>query len=104
MIDALSSLGRISSAGQVNAGTRALQGPAQSAGGADFGSYLAQAANSAVQSLKTAEETSMAGLEGKASAQKVVEAVLAAEHNLQTAIAIRDKMVSAYTELSRMAI
>lgn len=102
MIDALSSLGRISSAGPVNTGTRAVQ--AQAAEGADFGSYLAQAANSAVQSLKTAEETSMAGLEGKASAQKVVEAVLAAEHNLQTAIAIRDKMVNAYTELSRMAI
>lgn len=104
MIDALSSFGRIGSAGQVTTGTGAIQKPQQAADGADFGTFLAQAANGAVQSLKTAEETSMAGLEGKASAQKVVEAVLAAEHNLQTAIAIRDKMVNAYTELSRMAI
>jgi flagellar hook-basal body complex protein FliE len=103
MIDALSSFGKISSAGQVNTGTRVAQGP-QAGEGADFGTILAQAANNAVQSLQTAEQTSMAGLEGKASAQKVVEAVLAAEHNLQAAIAIRDKMVSAYTELSRMAI
>lgn len=104
MIDALSSFGRISGAGHVNAGARVVQGPQQAAEGADFGSFLAQAASNAVQSLKTAEAASMAGLEGKASAQKVVEAILAAEHNLQTAVAIRDKMVSAYTELSRMAI
>ncbi len=103
MIDALSSFGKISSAGQVNTGTKVVQAP-QAGEGADFGTILAQAANNAVQSLNTAEQTSMAGLEGKASAQKVVEAVLAAEHNLQAAIAIRDKMVNAYTELSRMAI
>jgi flagellar hook-basal body complex protein FliE len=104
MIDALSSFGRIAPAGQISTGAGAVQRPVQPAEGSDFGAYLAQAANGAAQSLKAAEETSMAGIEGKASAQKVVEAVLAAEHNLQTAIAIRDKMVNAYTELSRMAI
>jgi flagellar hook-basal body complex protein FliE len=73
-------------------------------GGADFGATLSQVAHNAMQTMKTAETTSMAGLEGKASAQKVVEAVLAAEHSLQTAIAIRDKVVNAYLEVTRMAI
>jgi flagellar hook-basal body complex protein FliE len=72
--------------------------------GAGFGAALTQAAADAVQTLKTAEATSMAGLEGKASAQKVVEAVLAAEQTLQTAVAIRDKLVNSYLEVTRMAI
>ena len=36
--------------------------------------------------------------------QKVVEAVMATEQTLQSAIAIRDKVVSAFLELSRMSI
>lgn len=73
-------------------------------GNADFGATLSQVASDAVQSLKTAEAVSVAGMEGRVSAQKVVEAVLAAEQHLQTAIAIRDKVVNAYLELTRMAI
>jgi flagellar hook-basal body complex protein FliE len=34
----------------------------------------------------------------------VVEAVMAAEQTLQTSVAIRDKVVSAYLEISRMSI
>jgi flagellar hook-basal body complex protein FliE len=36
--------------------------------------------------------------------QKVVDAVLAAERELQTVIAVRDKAVNAYQEISRMSI
>ena len=39
---------------------------------------------------------------GKASVQQVVEAVMSAEQTLQGAIAIRDKVVAAYLEISRM--
>ncbi len=46
----------------------------------------------------------MPGCSGKASVQQVVEAVMSAEQTLQSAIAIRDKVVSAYLEISRMAI
>ena len=42
-------------------------------------------------------------MQGKASVQQVVEAVMSAEQTLQSAIAIRDKVVAAYLELSRMA-
>jgi len=36
--------------------------------------------------------------------QHVVEAVMNAQSTLQTAIAVRDKVVSAYQDVSRMAI
>ena len=39
----------------------------------------------------------------KASVQQVVDAVMSAEQTLQRAIAIRDKVVSAYLEISRMS-
>ena len=36
--------------------------------------------------------------------REVVDAVMSAEQTLQAAVAIRDKIVSAYLEISRMAI
>lgn len=70
----------------------------------DFGQMLTQVASDAVGTLKKGEATAISGIEGKASVQQVVEAVMKAEQTLQTAIAIRDKVVSAYQEISRMAI
>ncbi|MEH3147166.1 MAG: flagellar hook-basal body complex protein FliE [Methylobacterium frigidaeris] len=78
--------------------------PVASAGPADFGSVMAQLAAGTSQSLKAGEAAAIAGIQGKATAQQVVEAVMSAEQSLQTAIAIRDKVVNAYLELSRMAI
>ena len=43
-------------------------------------------------------------INGNASTQAVVDAVMNAERTLTTAVAIRDKVVAAYQELSRMAI
>jgi flagellar hook-basal body complex protein FliE len=54
--------------------------------------------------MKAGEAASIAGIQGKASVQQVVEAVMSAEQTLQTAIAIRDKVVAAYQEIARMAI
>lgn len=79
-------------------------GPAQAAAGADFGTVLSQIASEAVNTVKTAEATSIKGINGNATTQSVVESVMAAERTLQTAVSIRDKAVSAYLELSRMAI
>ena len=44
------------------------------------------------------------GIQGQAPVQEVVQAVMKAETSLQTALAIRDKAISAYQDLSRMAI
>lgn len=71
---------------------------------ASFGEVMSDVATKGVENLKAAEATSIMSLQGKASVQQVVEAVLAAEQSLHTAIAVRDKVVAAYQEISRMAI
>lgn len=102
MIDPISSFASKLSTGAVGGPARAAAN--HGALGVDFGTALQQIAADAAQSLKTAESVSVAGMEGRASAQKVVEAVMTAEQNLQAAMAIRDKVVTAYLELTRMAI
>lgn len=71
---------------------------------ADFASVLAKAALSAIDTLKASEATAISGVQGKASVQQVAEQVMAAEQTLQSAIVVRDKVVAAYLELSRMQI
>lgn len=74
------------------------------AAGADFGAALEQLAAEAVDTLKAGEAAATLGVRGQMATQDVVEAVMAAEQTLQAAIAVRDKVVAAYQELSRMAI
>ncbi|CFX55393.1 Flagellar hook-basal body complex protein FliE [Candidatus Filomicrobium marinum] len=90
----------------VNASALAKAGSAVVATGAeqDFTAVLDKLMTDAVDTLKTAEATSLKGVKGEASVQEVVEAVMAAEQTLQGGIAIRDKVVSAYLEISRMSI
>jgi flagellar hook-basal body complex protein FliE len=71
---------------------------------ASFSDMMAQLASSGVDSLKAGEAASIAGINGKASVQQVVQSVMSAEQTLQIAIAVRDKIVSAYQEISRMTI
>lgn len=101
LVPALSGVGRSSS---VQSDT-AIRSPAAVSEPSDnFGSMLARMASDTIDSLKAAETVSVAGMKDKASVQQVVESVMAAEQSLQTAVAVRDKVVSAYMEISRMAI
>ncbi|MBL8847771.1 MAG: flagellar hook-basal body complex protein FliE [Hyphomicrobium zavarzinii] len=70
----------------------------------DFGTLLGQMTLDAITTLKSGEQTAVAGVRGQATTQQVVEAVMAAEQTLQAGIAIRDKVVAAYLEISRMTI
>lgn len=70
----------------------------------DFGSVLGRMTLDAISTLKQGEATAVAGVRGEATTQQVVEAVMESEHTLQAGIAIRDKVVSAYLEISRMTI
>ena len=65
---------------------------------------LADLATRTVGTLEHAEQMSVQGLQGQADTREVVDAVMSAEQALQAAVAIRDKIVSAYMEISRMAI
>lgn len=72
--------------------------------GPSFGSFLADAAKGALDSVKQGEAMSFAGIQGKADTREVVDAVMEANRTLQTAVALRDKVVSAYLEISKMQI
>ncbi|TGV93852.1 flagellar hook-basal body complex protein FliE, partial [Mesorhizobium sp. M2E.F.Ca.ET.154.01.1.1] len=63
-----------------------------------------QAASKTVDTLQNAEQVSIQALKGDADTREVVDAVMSAQQVLQTAVAIRDKVVSAYLEISRMGI
>ena len=79
---------------------------AAAAGGvaSSFAAALADAAAQTQATLRQAEQLSLAGLQGKADTRQVVDAVMSAEQALQAAVAIRDKIVTAYLEVSRMGI
>lgn len=75
-----------------------------SAAGTSFASMLGELSLGAVNNLKQAEIASFEGIQGKATTREVVDAVLSAEQSLQTAIALRDKIVNAYLEITKMQI
>lgn len=74
------------------------------AAGASFASLLGDAVGRVAGNLQQAEKLSVEALQGDGDMRAVVDAVMSAEQSLQAAVAIRDKIVSAYIEISRMAI
>lgn len=70
----------------------------------EFSKLLGETIAEVAQQIRQAEAVSIGGIKGTASTQDVVEQVMRAEQTLQAAIAIRDKVVSAYLEISRMQI
>jgi flagellar hook-basal body complex protein FliE len=63
----------------------------------DFASHIADV-------VKQAEVAAVGGMQGKVPMQDVVMKVMEAERTFSAAMAIRDKAVSAYLEISRMQI
>jgi flagellar hook-basal body complex protein FliE len=106
MLDPISAPAHSTAIGSGSDTSLALRGssPASAETPVDFGSFLAQMAADTANTLKVGEATAFAGINGQVSTQKVVEAVMTTEQTLQSAIAIRDKVVSAFLELSRMSI
>jgi flagellar hook-basal body complex protein FliE len=99
------SIGGIRSIGVTDAGQgAAAPATAGQAAGPSFAEALQSAASSTVGELRHAEEMSMQALSGKADIREVTDAVMNAEQHLQAAIAIRDKIVTAFLEISRMQI
>jgi len=80
--------------------------PADAAGGAagNFENLLKSAIQDTVATSRAAETTAMQGVLGEVSTREVVEAVTRAEMGLQTASAIRDRVISAYQDIIRMPI
>ena len=97
-----SALSMLAPSGAVSSATQSAASAA-SAGG-DFGQVMAKVSTDAMQSLKTAESMAVDGIEGKTNVQGVVQAVMSAQESLQTALAVRDKTVAAFQEITRMSI
>lgn len=72
--------------------------------GSNFASMVKGVAEDAIGSAKEAEELSKAALAGKASLRDVVTAVNNAELTLETVVAVRDKVISAYNDIIKMPI
>jgi flagellar hook-basal body complex protein FliE len=73
-------------------------------GTGSFAEAVGQAAARTVNTLRNAEQVSVDALKGNADTREVADAVMSAQQALQTAVAIRDKIVSAYLDVSRMSI
>ncbi len=81
--------------------------PAPAAGAAPlatFGQVLQQTLTDAVAAGRKGEAAATQAAAGKASLHDVVAAVSAAELTLQSVVAVRDRMISAYQEIIRMPI
>jgi|HubBroStandDraft_1064217.scaffolds.fasta_scaffold00020_29 flagellar hook-basal body complex protein FliE len=72
--------------------------------GSGFADLLKSAISDAVQTQKTGEAATMQAATGKADINNVVAAVNNAELTLQTVMAVRDKVVAAYTEIMHMTV
>ncbi len=80
------------------------QDGAHGAAGGGFADILKSALTNAVQASKHAETQMAAQVQGKAQLVDVVTAVSSAENSLETVLAIRDQVISAYQEIMRMPI
>lgn len=73
-------------------------------GGNDFAQMVQGAINDTVSSSHNAEKQMAAQVQGKASLIDVATAVQSAQSSLETVMAVRDQVISAYQEIMRMAI
>lgn len=111
MIDAIQTIGAALSTVKDTAVTSSTSSAQSILGGAaatgktqSFAEVMGSMATEMTNSLKQSEAASIQGISGKANTREVIDAVMSAEQSLQTAIAIRDKVVSAYLEIARMPI
>ncbi len=74
------------------------------AGGPQFADLLKNVMGDTIQASKTAESKMVAGAQGKADLVDVVTAISSAQASLETVMAVRDQVISAYQEVMRMQI
>jgi flagellar hook-basal body complex protein FliE len=72
--------------------------------GVTFSEFLQGKARDAINTVKDSEKMSAKAVTGEADLAEVVQAVTAAELTLQTVIAVRDRLVSAYQDIMRLPI
>ncbi len=84
-----------------------IAGPATDAATPVRGSFpeiVGKAVKDAIATMRNGEQVAASGLQGKATAQEVVQATMSAELTVQAVTAVRDKLVNAYLDIMRMPI
>lgn len=82
-----------------------VQGLESRDGKADsFADVMKSGVESLIETQRASEAISAKAVEGKADLNDVVRVVTEAETTLQTVVAVRDRMISAYQEIMRMPI
>ncbi len=76
----------------------------ETSGGGDFMGMVKSAAEKSINTLKSGEVASAKAVTGETTLPELIEAVTAAEMTLQTTVAVRDRMISAYQDIMRMPI
>jgi len=100
-LDAASAYARVLGPGS---GRPAASADAPTGAGAGFGSMVEDLVSSTAASMRTAEQATAAQVAGKGDLIDVVTAIGAAETALDTMVAVRDRVVSAYQDIMRMQI
>lgn len=72
--------------------------------GVTFSDFLKDRVSDSIDTMKQSEKMSAQAVTGEADITEVVAAVTSAELTLQTVVALRDRMISAYQEIMRMPI
>ena len=80
-----------------SAGMDAPQGPS-------FGDLVKAGLQQSVDTVRAGEQASARAVTGDANLQDVVGAITQAELTLETVVAVRDRLVTAYQEIMRMPI
>lgn len=101
-LDAASAYGRV--LGTPNTRGPGAAAPAAGADQAGFGSMVEQMVSGTAEALRGAEAASARQVAGRGDLIDVVTAIGAAETALDTVVAVRDRVVGAYTEIMRMQI
>lgn len=83
---------------------RTSRGTAAGGGAASFGASVSQALEQAVQTGHAADTQAVKAVSGTGNLTDVVAALSHAEMTLQTATAIRDRVVQAYQDIIKMPI
>ncbi len=104
-LDATSAYGRALGIGKDSGGLLGKTGGVGAGAGAGgFGDMVENLVGNAAGSMRAAESASAKQVAGKGDLIDVVTAMGAAETALDTVVAVRDRVVSAYSDIMRMQI
>jgi flagellar hook-basal body complex protein FliE len=87
-----------------NAARIATNAAPQAKGSESFGKMLQDAAGSLQDTLGKGEQATMQAVTGTADLASVAQAVTDAQVALQTVVAVRDRVISAYQDIIKMPI